>query len=182
MAWSDSSRSKYTAHEQRKRDDRVLWWYIDLGTSQRRFCTPQFHHIYCGFTQKVKKYAHVKISKWFSVLQIADLIPLSSSMARLPRSRLKLQIASLFCLLLPAFLLLVYCMFPCKHCLGPEKFTALLLGGLRNHQNKCEGHLRHQGEAARHRRSAAALSKKKKSKLSDRKARLVCLWCFCLVP
>jgi hypothetical protein len=111
-----------------------------------------------------------------------NLIPLSSPMARLPRSRLKLQIASLFCLLLPALLLLVYFMFPCKHCLGPENFTASSLGGLRNHQNKCEGHLRYQGEAAGHRRSAAALSKKKKSKLSDRKARLVCLWCFCLVP
>lgn len=98
----------------------------------------------------------------------------------MPRSRLKLHIASLFCLLLPALLLVVCFMFPCKHCLGPKKFTASSLGGLRNHQNKCEGHLRHQGEAAGHRRSAAALSKKKKSKLSDRKARLVCLWCFCL--
>jgi hypothetical protein len=106
----------------------------------------------------------------------------SFPMARLPQSHLKLRIAWLFCVLLPALLLLVYFMFPCKHCLGPEKFTASSPGGLRNHQNKCEGHLRHQGEAAGHRRSAAALSKKKRSKLSDRKARLVCLWYFCMVP
>jgi hypothetical protein len=110
-----------------------------------------------------------------------NFIPLPSSWQD-PRSRLKLRIACLFCLLLPALLLLVYFMFPCKHCLGPEKFTASSRGGLRNHQNKCEGHLRYQGEAAGHRRSAAALLKKKRSKLSDRKARLVCLWYFCLVP
>ena len=96
----------------------------------------------------------------------------------LPRSRLKLKIALLFTLLLPALLFLVHFMTRCKYCLGPEKFTASSLAGLQNHQNKCEGYLRNEVGAAEHRRSAAALSKKRKSKLSSRKARLVRLWVF----
>jgi hypothetical protein len=98
-------------------------------------------------------------------------------MARLPQRRLKPRISLVFLLFFSALLLIVLqvLMFPCKHCTVPEKFSASSLAGLRNHQNKCGGYLKHEADAAEHRKFAAALSKKKKSKLPVRKARMVCL-------
>jgi hypothetical protein len=100
-----------------------------------------------------------------------------SPMARLPRSHHKPQISLFFLLFCSAILLVVLqvLMFPCNHCSGAQKFSASSRGGLRNHQNKCGGYLRYEADAAEHRKSAAALSKKKKTKLPDRKARIVCL-------
>jgi hypothetical protein len=96
-------------------------------------------------------------------------------MARLPRSRLKPHISLVFLLFFFALLLIALqvFMFPCKHCAVPEKFSASSPAGLRNHQNKCGGYLKHEADAAEHRKSAAALSKKKKFKLPVHKARMV---------
>lgn len=91
----------------------------------------------------------------------------------IPRARqkpLKHQLA-LFCgLALFVFLLVVKHMFPCKHC--PKKFVVVSSRGLRQHQNKCDAYLRHEAEAAEHRRSASVLSKTKRSRLANRKARI----------
>ena len=84
-------------------------------------------------------------------------------MTRRFRSRSISQIALFF------LLLLVYLMFPCKHC--PEGFSAVSSKGLKLHQKKCPAYLNHEA-AARSRRKATVESQRvKRTKLKERKVR-----------
>jgi hypothetical protein len=84
-------------------------------------------------------------------------------MAKRPQSHPKLQTAVVFSLLLFLFILSVSFMFPCKHC--QDGFSALSVGGLTRHQNKCQGFLKHEAAAIERRKATVISMKARRTKL-----------------
>ena len=89
-------------------------------------------------------------------------------MVNRPRNRPKLRLGIAIFYLLS--ILLVLHMFPCKHC--PDRFSALSVGGLKQHQKHCQAFLEHEVDMNQRRRATAASSKVRRAKLKDRKMRL----------